>query len=251
MSLAYWGSKKKLASRIADVLADAADGRTVYHEPFCGMASVGLEALPRFRTSVWSDVHADVVLYWRAVQRGWLPSTRPLTQAQWDAYRASARPSVARSFYGFHFGWGGHFLTGRTLVRDKNTEAHLRGVRERVRVAGEAMRDHRVRVEHAAYWELRPKRAVVYCDPPYVGENSGRHFRPEDMARLWDCMRVWLRDGCAVFLSASERPRAPPGLRLDVVAQWTVYNNTASINPHAPRHRHELLLRVRHSATRP
>ena len=87
MSLSYWGSKKKLASRIADVLREET-GRTAYYEPFCGMASVGVEMLPYFRTAVWSDADANVVLYWRAVQRGWLPSVRPITQAQWDAYRA-------------------------------------------------------------------------------------------------------------------------------------------------------------------
>ena len=244
--ISYWGSKKKIARDIAEVLC--AEGRAAYCEPFVGMASVGLEVLDCFEDVQWSDASPDVVRLLTAVQRGWLPSARPLSEAEWRSLR-EARPSAARSFYGFHFGWGGHFLAGRSLPSDKNTSKSLLRVRERLREASGRMRG--VRIRCLPFWDVVPPLAsVVYCDPPYVrsdGKAEARHFAPSDMARLWDVLEAWIRDrGCVVFLSASEVPTPPRGrLRLRVVRSWWVYNNTVSMNALAPRHRREHLLRVR------
>lgn len=255
MSLAYWGSKKKLSSPIADILCSVGGEGRDYYEPFCGMASVGVEVMrcDVFRRMTWCDLDPNIVRYWNGVRRGWLPPTTPITQSYWDELRATSRPSMARCFYGYHFGWGGHFLAGKTLVRDKNTEHHLTNVRDRIREVGTLMRsqENRLHLDQCSFRSLRPRRgSVIYCDPPYVrtdgGSNQTRHFTTDDMNQLWDCMRRWIRqDGCIVFLSASERPKPPRDMSLTTVGKWEVYNNTASIRPHAPRTRSELLLLVR------
>jgi site-specific DNA-adenine methylase len=255
MSLAYWGSKKKLASAIADELCEHASGRARvdYYEPFCGMASVGIEVMRRscFQSLTWTDTDENIITYWNAVRAGWLPDTRPITDAQWNRIRRSPRASARRSFYGFHYGWGGHFLAGRRPPDDKNSSGALRLLRDRIkRVAGDMQRAGRsLVIQRNNYQQLVPRRgSVIYCDPPYVravGANRERHFTDEEMRELWAAIRRWIvRDGCAVYLSASDIPRAPPGLRAHRVRSWTVYNNTSSIREHAPRHRAEHLLRV-------
>ena len=95
MSVAYWGSKKRFASQIADWIceyaANSGRGRETYYEPFCGMASVGMEVLKRgcFSKVVFSDSNGDVITYWKGVKSGWLPRAAPISTGR------RARPSRA------------------------------------------------------------------------------------------------------------------------------------------------------------
>lgn len=248
MSLPYWGSKKKLAKRIVDILSLESKDRH-YYEPFCGMASVGMEVLRRggFVSMTWTDVDPNVAWYWKGVQRGWLPSTKPISQAQWDELRSTSRMSMARCFYGFFLGWGGHFLLGRKPC-DRNNEQSLRNVKERLREAAKLMQNSPLTIENAPFASLKPHRnSVIYCDPPYmlpVGKaNVSRHFTNDEMMHLWQSIRRWLRSGCLVFLSASELPDVPDDLSITVVHRCDVLNSSSSIRA-AQSKRAEYLLRV-------
>ena len=275
MSLAYWGSKKKLATRIADVLCEEHPGdKFEYYEPFCGMAHVGIELLKRKCTSSshWSDANVDVIKYWLAVKRGWLPPTKAVTDAEWTRMKGhgSARHSRSRKrskgsrrsssaspthrtsrplshiFYGFQLGWGGHMLNGRTPGDYLNNEPHLKRVRERVKETAPLLSS--VDIKHALFQDVRPsKGSVIYCDPPYIrsdGKAQGRHFLHSDMDLMWACLGRWIRDRkCDVYLSASEKPKLPPGLRAVVVRTWSVMNRTTTINS-GDNNRKEHLLRI-------
>lgn len=265
MSLAYWGSKKRLAADIADALcADAPRRPFVYYEPFCGMASVGMELLRRgdcTSAQHWSDADADVVAYWQHVKRGWLPPTRPVSQSEYERMRRTTLARRKRSdrrsasppthvFYGLQVGWGGHMFLGRSPAASMNKRTHLERVRERVRAAGALLREAGAahRVARRSFETLTPARgSVVYCDPPYVradGKAAHRHFSADDMAAFWACARRWVVErGCRVYLSASVLPAVPLGLRATVVRRWTVMNRSATGNA-GPKTRAELLVRV-------
>lgn len=260
MSIAYWGSKKRFASEIADVLcAHGAPSRTLY-EPFCGMASVGMAVLERgcFRRVAFSDASADVIAYWRGVAGGWLPDTKPLSQGAWTELRASrkrAAPSPRRSFYGYSLGFGGHFLAGKRPCRSLNHKGFLSRVRERIRAAAALLRAERGRwsFDCRPYERLAPARgSVIYCDPPYVvhttsggASNPGQHFTDAEMAALWERMRGWIRDrGCVVFLSAARLPPAPRGMYLEVEREWRTRNRIQTSKTGAGS-RAETLVRVR------
>lgn len=247
MSLTYWGSKKKLAGDIADIIctADARD----YYEPFCGMAHVGLEIAKRgcFRKYQFSDVDDNVILYLDAILRGWLPPIEPITPAQWNAFRNTRKRSVKRSFYGMHLGWGGHFLAGTKLHEQRNKTAAYRRVRDRIKRAVSELQDEDINFHTSSFHTIRPTTgAVIYCDPPYMSDSvhSERHFNHAQMGALWESMRTWIvRYDCVVYLSASKRPGPPPGMRTSVVKRWNVTNNSASMHGGTMR-RQELLLRV-------
>lgn len=256
MSIGYWGSKKRFASEIVDVLERHGGKRVTLYEPFCGMASVGMEALRRdvFRKVAFTDVNENVVAYWHGVARGWLPSGKPLTDAEWSTLKASTRPSVRRSFYGFHLGFGGHFLAGRFPCADMNRPSYQERARERLRTAFNMLKERSGAWEVALlrYEDLRPsKNSVIYCDPPYVVSttdggraNRKQHFSENEMARLWECMRRWIAErGCVVFLSAARPPKPPRGVRLTVVKKWEVSNRIQTSKTGSGR-RTEVLLRV-------
>lgn len=251
MSTGYWGSKRRLAADIADVLC--ADGGTAYYEPFCGMASVGMEVLRRgcFARMTWSDKSEDVAVYWNGVRRGWLPSARPLPQAEWEKLKRSRRASPRRSFYGFDLGFGGQLLAGRSPVASMNREAHLARARERVRAAGALMRaaGARLVVERRDCAAVRvPRGAVVYCDPPYLAppgkDLNKKHVDKAGMTEVWACLARWRDAGAAVYLSAASRPRPPRGLRVEVVRTWRILNRIQTAKRGSAQYRTEYLLRV-------
>ena len=256
MSLAYWGSKRRFANEIADVLCGHA-GAPMYYEPFCGMASVGLELVRRgcFTRMLWSDSSEDVVVYWQALQRGWLPQTHPLTQTQWDGLKRTRSASPRRSFYGFHMGYGGQLLLGRSPTADMNRSAPLQRVRERLKEAAALLRTSRVAltVERLPCEALRPhKHSVIYCDPPYAVRGGGRttsdpkHSSAGAMGKIWECIERWvLRHACVVYLSAArEAPEPPASLRLVRVKEWTILNRMQTSKLGAAQYRKELLFRV-------
>jgi site-specific DNA-adenine methylase len=253
MSIGYWGSKKRFAQDIADELC-AHSGRGVLYEPFCGMASVGMEVLRRgcFRNVAFSDSNENIVEYWKGIAAGWLPSTKPLTHEQWARLRRARSPSARRSFYGYDLGFGGIFLAGRAPNASMNREGHLTRVRQRLREAEELLRGGGWTLRHERFEQLRPvPRSVIYCDPPYLVTttdggscNPYQHFTAEQTAVLWDCMRRWLRNRCIVFLSAARRPRPPPDLRLTSVREWSLMSNIQSAKRGSGHKRREVLLRV-------
>jgi len=255
MSLAYWGSKRKFAREIADVLCEH-DSAPAYYEPFCGMASVGVEVLTRgcFTRMLWSDANADVVAYWKGLQRGWIPSTDTITQAQWDAMRRDRTSSARRSFYGFHLGYGGQFLAGRSPNADLNRPGPMKRVRDRVQETSRKIQSvgDKLVVRQQVCDALRPRRgSVIYCDPPYVLEegkpNSNRkHVGVEAMNAIWQCIQRWVVDHeCVVYLSASREARKTlSSLRLVLVKEWSVLNRMQQSKLGVAHYRKELLFRV-------
>lgn len=266
MSLAYWGSKRRFAREIADVVcAHASSTHRDYYEPFCGMASVGVEVLRRgcfVGHKVWSDASPDVVAYWRGLQRGWLPSGGALSQTQWDGLRRERTASPRRSFYGFHLGYGGQFLAGRSPNADLNRPAPMQRVRERLKATAALLQSQngRLVIEQRTCDAVRPrKHSVVYCDPPYVLEegkpNSNRkHVDARAMDAIWKCLHRWVVDDhCIVYLSASRQApaRMPVSLRLVLVKEWTVLNRMQQSKRGVAHYRKELLFRVERAGRRP
>ena len=258
MSVGYWGSKKRQATDIVDILCTHADGRRAYYEPFCGMASVGVEALRRecFPKMTWSDVNEDVIVYWTAVRDGWKPKNgEPITQELWDRFKSTKKSSPQRSFYGFDLGWGGNLLAGKTPTASMNTEGHLSRARKRVIEAGELLRKagSKLRIEQKACDDLRPTPgSVIYCDPPYVAKGAiNKNIDEDAMQHIWDCLAAWIRDDCIVYLSAATKPKVPPNLKLTTVRTWTILNRMQTATLGYPCTRKEYLYRVTLASSSP
>lgn len=255
MSIGYWGSKKRFAKDIVDVLCRFAGTDVILYEPFCGMASVGMEALRRrcFKKVVFSDANENVIVYWHGLAEGWLPSERPLTVQQWTRLKQSQTPSVQRSFYGFDLGYGGHFLAGRSPCDSMNHRTHFQNARKRLGEATDLLRRNgRLwSFQQRSYATLRPRPgSVIYCDPPYSivttdggVNNRNQHFSKAQMDELWHCIRDWLGNGCNVFLSSARKPYVPPDLCAKTVQRWDVPNNI-QISKRGSGRRTELLLHV-------
>lgn len=247
MSVSYWGSKKKLRGAIADAICEC--NASYYYEPFCGMAYVGMELLRRETTlkkHFWSDLDKNIVVYWKALRRGWLPRPLVLRQSSYTSMKHSKAFSPQKSFYGYHLGWGGSFFLGKKPTADKNTPRRLQATVRRVGSDAAVLRRNKVQISCKSHTGLKPlPDSVIYCDPPYLSTKKSKcYFSEQQMAELWESMHNWLQKGCIVFLSASKMPTCPPHLKLRKVNQWRVVNNTTTIISKAPKYRTELLLSV-------
>ncbi len=161
----YLGGKTRIASEIVKaILADGAD-TGFWWEPFVGGGGVMEKAAPVFRRCVGSDIHADLILMWRASVNGWSPG-----DVNRDLYAElrNSPPSPMRGFVGFGASFGGRWFEGYGVSpRDGELwKASRRTLARQARV----FRKARVTFLRASYEELLPpKGSTVYCDPPYSG----------------------------------------------------------------------------------
>jgi DNA adenine methylase len=179
--MAYVGGKATGASHILRVLNDPAFDGMDYVEPFVGYAHV-LRRVERKRSYVASDANPLLVRLLNAVQRG-TPLPR-ISEGEYERLRrsggATLRHAVAAFTYSYNGKeWGGYTTTDAAGTRDYPAE-RLRYY-ERLR-ANAVFR--RTTLRCAPYEELRPRGALIYCDPPYRG-TTGYGGRPFDHAAFW------------------------------------------------------------------
>ena len=100
-----------------------------YAEPFSGMARVGIRVMEDdkdkvFKKYMFSDVNNTIAIFFKALNRGWLPNTRVPTQQQWEAHKKSKAVSAQKSFVGYTLGFGGQYFGG-AKVRGRWPKFHL------------------------------------------------------------------------------------------------------------------------------
>lgn len=174
----YMGGKMRIGKAIAGVIQTYAPKH--YHEPFCGMFSVG-KHIRAYRTA--SDLHPDLILMLKAIRDGWEPPTS-ITEEQYDQL-ATEKPSALRGFVGFGCSFYGKFFGGfgrDPKMRDFATLAKENMERLRPLIQG-------VEFTCEPYWEYPGDADTLYCDPPYQGatDYSVGKF---DSSEFWEWVRL-------------------------------------------------------------
>ena len=77
----YMGGKMRIGKQLAGVIQRF--NPVVYHEPFCGMFSVGKHIVAGRRTAC--DIHPDLILLLNAVRDGWNDMPTNITEEQYNA----------------------------------------------------------------------------------------------------------------------------------------------------------------------
>ncbi len=178
----YFGGKARLARELAGII-NRYQVQT-YHEPFCGMFSVGsLVSVPKRSAA---DIQPDLILLLQAVQKGW---TGPdsVSEEQYNAIKTAA-PSALRAFVGFGCANSGKFFggyaresTGRNFAA--NAKASLMRLAPRIKD---------VRFARQSYLDFDEFVELVYCDPPYAG-TTGYTVGAFDTAEFWRWVREYAR----------------------------------------------------------
>lgn len=200
------GGKGRIAAKVAEVILAHRGGRPHYLEPFLGGAYVLALVAPHFERVLGSDVMPDLILYWKAVQAGWLPPER-ITREEYDALKA-AEPSPLRAFAGFgcSFGekWFGGYGAQRVAPRQPHGHVSV-GSRKSTIKKIKAIRTARIELADYRQWAPGPD-AVVYCDPPYAATTSYNGAPEWDAEEFWLVAEKWARGGAAVLVSEYAAP---------------------------------------------
>ena len=204
--MSYMGGKANSAAHILEVLNDPLFNGMNYVEPFVGYAHV-LRRVVNKRTYSASDVNPLLITLLRAVQRG-----TPIPEVSAKEYmrlKKQTGNTLRRAVAAFTYSYNGKEWGGYTA---KYSGCASTGVRfppeERKRYydklhSNEAFQQ--ASLSRCSYAGWKPKRKLIYCDPPYEGTTSYGNGE-FDHAHFWQTVREWSRDNI-VFVSEY---RAPP-----------------------------------------
>lgn len=186
----YLGGKARCGRQIADYLQKLRKPDQLYIEPFVGAGWV----LAQLRGErIASDACLDLVMLWQELQQGWQPPSS-LTEAEYQALKASTVPSALRAFAGFGCSFAGKWFGGYARSGNRNYANNARNslLKKQKALMG-------VRFVCADYRAFQPRNALVYCDPPYAGttgyDSNRRQF---DWAEFWSTVRYWSRTNTVV-----------------------------------------------------
>lgn len=176
----YMGGKMRIGKQLASVIQRFEP--ISYHEPFCGMFSVGKHIVCPQRTA--SDIHPDLILLLQAVRDGWQDMPTHVTEAQYNALRL-AEPSPTRAIVGFGCSFYGKFYGGfgrDPSMGDFGSIAKKNMLKLAPMIQG-------VEFTNESYQSYRDKAQVLYCDPPYFGttDYSSGEF---DHVAFWEWVRA-------------------------------------------------------------
>lgn len=206
----YQGGKKRIGKRIYRVIKmienDLSETKQNYFEPFCGMCGVLRHFGKEDRIVTASDANIDLILLLRAAQKGWKPPIK-CSENTWQKLKKSDIHSARRGFIGIAASWGGIFFQGYRLEYT-NKRDYLREAATGLTKLAPDIKNVDF-VESQSYEQFDPNDMLIYCDPPYKGNQLGLQkglFRSFDHDKFWQIMRKWSKKNI-VIISESIAPK--------------------------------------------
>jgi DNA adenine methylase len=182
----YMGGKMRIGKQLAAVINGFAP--TVYHEPCCGMFSVGKHVKAEVKTA--ADINPDLIMLLEAVRDGWDNMPVNVTEEQYGELKSS-ESSALRGFVGFGCSFFGKFFGG--FARDSKMNDFGTIARDNMRKLRPFLQG--VDFSCQPYWSYTGDADMIYCDPPYSGTvafESGTF----NHTRFWE----WVREQSAIVL---------------------------------------------------
>lgn len=178
----YFGGKSRLARELSGIINKFQVKS--YHEPFCGVFSVGsLVAAPQ-RTA--SDTQSDLILLLQAVQNGW-EGPESISEDEYNNLK-QMEPSALRAFVGFGCSNSGKFFGG--YARESTSRNFALNARASLLTL--APRIEGVQFSCQAYLDFNSPVELIYCDPPYTG-TTGFTSGAFDTSEFWRWVREYSR----------------------------------------------------------
>lgn len=189
---AYQGGKKRIGKKIyTEILKwDNQDEPLPYFEPFCGMCGVLIHfAKDNNRPITACDYNKDIILMWKALQKGWKPPTT-CDRETYEKLKNSKGHSAKRGFIGIVCSFSAMFFKGgfRTESKVHNfIEYGSKTILEAI--------THMKKINFlsgCSYDTHNPEGMLIYCDPPYLSNNVANDlFQDFNHDEFWNKMREW------------------------------------------------------------
>lgn len=223
----YQGGKIRIGKQISNVIEDIENQlkwkSNIVFEPFCGMLGVGLHFARQGRIVEACDANESLILFWRALQVGWLPPEICTEEEYWKL--KAAEPSALRGCIGVACSYGGIFFGGFRIVRSGKEQNRLQEFKNSLKPFLPHMKNFSF-LNARSYSQFNPVNKTIYVDPPYY-KNTYFHnpYFTFDHVSFWQLMEKWSEKNL-VFVSEYV---APPSF----VCVWTksiTISHTRKIN---------------------
>jgi site-specific DNA-adenine methylase len=206
---AYQGGKKRIGKFIYEIISSYSNkidpsNKMNYFEPFHGMGGVMCHfAKENKRILLANDKNKDLILLWKAIQNDWAPPSS-ISKEEYNLLKNSKEHSALRGFVGIVCSWGGIWFHNYRLKYQKNNKDFIKEGINGLNKIKDDMKH--VVFDSKCYSEYSPKNQIIYCDPPYKGNNlKSTSFKGFDHEKFWNIMREWSKDNL-VFISESSAP---------------------------------------------
>ena len=190
----YVGAKHLVGKKLSDFLCCLIDPSEVdgYLEPFCGSLGVFKNMVAcDYKHNYASDIHPDLILMWKALQKNKLHLPKTMTYSKWKKLKNQTTPSALRGAVGFGLSFGGDFFSGyiQKYASDSGRDFYkeLKNSLEKIKPI---IQKPNVSFYNKKYYEWEPENMLIYCDPPYKNTTQ---YKTEvfDYKLFWDTMRSW------------------------------------------------------------
>jgi site-specific DNA-adenine methylase len=206
----YQGGKKRIGKQIYQVISEVekilSPGKKLpYFEPFVGMGGVlrHFAQEPDRKTSA-CDANIDLILMWKALQKGWKPPTHT-TRKEYERLKHSEEHSPERAFIGIVASYGGVFFAGNYRLHYSDTNYLMEGYRGLMNILPD-IRSTRF-LNPRSYDTFKPIGKLIYCDPPYKDNKiQSVYFKHFDHEHFWKTMREWSKQNI-VIVSERKAPK--------------------------------------------
>jgi DNA adenine methylase len=201
----YLGGKSRIAKRIAAPINEVLCGRPLW-EPFCG--GLGMSAAwdhPEYL--LLTDACLPLISMLQAYDAGWEPPTHAVLEPERKASLQLPDTDPLKAFYRFGCGFGGcwHGTTTHDGMANKNTTLAAQSSRSLARTFG-SLGPHGFDCVDFCAVEPYPMDGVIYCDPPYAGQQGYKGTPPFDHWLFYERLLQWASMGADVFVSEFTLP---------------------------------------------
>lgn len=195
----YFGSKQRIARKLAAFMQPEITRRGAYAEPFVGGAAVLSQIHAPLRQA--NDINEHLIAMWRALMAGWNPPTR-LSESEYTSARNLPIGDPLVAFAGFGCSFGGKWFGGYARSGTRNYAMNARNscLKKKKGLKGVEWHSGDYRQFHIY------EGAVIYCDPPYAGTTQFSAAPAFDWLSFWDYVREAEKEGFCCFVSEYSAP---------------------------------------------
>jgi len=213
----YQGGKKRIGQEIAqiiyqvvtDIEKEAGIKYKGYCEPFCGMLGVYQHIPELFKDHkpplkyLAGDRNDELVLMWKAVQKGWKPPTK-CSKTEFEKLKKSPKKSPKKSFIGHAASIRGVYMG---CYFDRNNIPHQQ--KSVVEIGKKVKALNFKGGDYTQFTNL--KDFVIYCDPPYLDtlhiyKTEGKYDTFFDSKKFYEWCKK-MSEHNLVFVSEFKMPK--------------------------------------------
>jgi site-specific DNA-adenine methylase len=202
----YLGGKHKIAKEISGLLNHYRKPGQPYWEPFVGAAHIG-QYINNQGPNYFSDLRAELIALWQALQGGWIPPGK-VSREMHEQARARLLSPHLTAFCRFGSSYGGNWTGGYVDTDERNNQTYASQSRSSLLRKMAKMQKKSATFFVADFLEAQPPAddCLIYCDPPYEGYASYDGLPKFNHDAFWQKVRALHSQGHTLIVSEYQAP---------------------------------------------